>query len=637
MQPHVWRRHDAPAALPHRRAEIGTPDGPGEPRVEATGLLEQPARDHHAVKLDSRDILERFQSALVRGKIVGVATVQGHDAFARASDAKAAHLAIPVQELGPDHADARALAHAEQLLDRLRGHEEVARLQKQQVRAVRGRRPHVEFFRSACRLCASNECVLLTVDEIGVRKFLRCDNDYLEVGVTVRLGKIRERDGGFLGVVISSDDDRDQILCIWGKPQRVQVDDLCGENRRMLAHALQVTFRAQAGGDAPVGLRARICGGRFLAHAQVIEHAGDVVHHARPLDRVENHVVVLRAVEHRRAVRDVLHDRPANGHEVDGVVLAQQVFRRVVRFEEGVHVVTALVIDRDQVLVAVQDVDERVALEGGGKLEQRVRLEEVVMVEEAQKVAARRLDAAVRILGDAVVAVEDDVDDLFVVACQLLDFTAQLVVFGRRVDQHELVALVRLRLDGANHRAQVVERRFEEGHDDAERGRGIETVRALRVERLGRRLVPLEPLLIVGVGPGIDGKPVFERRRRLRAQAPRDPPRNFSDYHETTMRFLPRATFWRPILLETNCIAIATRSACGVGSRWSSPSPPRGRFSLAMRGRFSLVIAIAAAGSVLPGHGGVTCRASPDQPRGQTSRSRRPSAQWRCARSICLP
>ena len=84
----------------------------------------------------------------------------------------------------------------------------------------------------------------------------------------------------------------------------------------------------------------------------------------------------------------------------------------------------ALVIDCDQVLVAVQDVDERVTLESRGKLEQRVRLEEVVMVEKAQKVAARRLDAAVRVLGDAVVAVEDDVDNLFVVACQLLDFTA---------------------------------------------------------------------------------------------------------------------------------------------------------------------------------------------------------------------
>ena len=190
-------------------------------------------------------------------------------------------------------------------------------------------------------------------------------------------------------------------------------------------------------------------------------------------------------------------------------------------------------------------------------------------------------------------------DDLFVVACQLLDFTAQLVVFGRRVDQHELVALIRLRLDGANHRVQVVERRLEERHDDAECGRGIETAHALRGERLGRRLVTVEPLLIVGVGPGIDGKPVLQRHGTLRTQPPCDPPRNFSNYHETTMRFLPRATFLAPhpfgdqLYSNRHEVCLRGRFACGAG-------PPAG--SVRLRGRFSLVIAVAAAGSVLPGH-----------------------------------
>lgn len=102
----------------------------------------------------------------------------------------------------------------------------------------------------------------------------------------------------------------------------------------------------------------------------------------------------------------------------------------------------------DLVLVAIEQIRLRVAIDGIDVLEEYARLEDVVMIEEAEEVALRDGDAFVGIARNAVVLVECHHPYAIIVCRARGHSRGKLLVLGRRVDKDKLELAIGLLENG---------------------------------------------------------------------------------------------------------------------------------------------------------------------------------------------
>ena len=231
-----------------------------------------------------------------------------------------------------------------------------------------------------------------------------------------------------------------------------------------------------------------------------------------------DHVEVLRPVEAGVRRGHGIEELATDGHEMNRIVLAEQELGRVLRLEERVHVaeLARLVIQLDEVLVAVEHVDLAVCVDGLGVLEEEVGVDVVVMVEEAAEVARGRLDATVGVLGDAVVLIERHHAHPCVSPAERVCCSAELVDFRTRVHEDEFEIVIGLGEDGIGHDGEVAEGRAEErDHNREARVDGKPRRPVSLFRELGRApAMALEPCGIGRGSPGIHRELVLGRDGR---------------------------------------------------------------------------------------------------------------------------
>ena len=132
--------------------------------------------------------------------------------------------------------------------------------------------------------------------------------------------------------------------------------------------------------------------------------------------------------------------------------------------------VLALLVE--EILIAVERVERRVLPDVLSVLEQRKRIERVVVVEENDVVAASLLDADVGVRRDA--SVIGQLDHLDAIVIERVEGGRELLILRASIQQKQLPIAVELPLHRANHVTQKVKRRAEQRNDDAEpRARAI--------------------------------------------------------------------------------------------------------------------------------------------------------------------
>jgi hypothetical protein len=299
-------------------------------------------------------------------------------------------------------------------------------------------------------------------------------------------------------VVHGRDDDADLRLMLHAIHGFVGAGDLALLDVHVDADAREVVLHGHHAAGDGVGLAFDARARRFAVLAPVVEHVRHVVDGARDLGAFEREVIVLRAVDLRAGQLD-LRKRGAADHEhMRDVVLRVEQVGVEIRLENRPFVAAVA----QMVLVAVQQVGFRILAHGDHVAVQRIRLDRVVMVHEGEIVALRRVDADIRVLGDAFVLACDDADARIVVLRQhLVDLRAH----AARVDEYQLEALVGLRQHGLDHGVQEVRRRAEHGGDDAHQRRIIPSLEGLAlVENISRcRAVLLEPFVVARVLRGV--------------------------------------------------------------------------------------------------------------------------------------
>ena len=178
----------------------------------------------------------------------------------------------------------------------------------------------------------------------------------------------------------------------------------------------------------------------------------------------------------------------------DVIARAQEVGRPV-GLEEDVTEVTV----HQLVLIAVEKVRVGMGLDGTRIVIEQVGLDHVVVVEEAQEVTARGLDALVGVLRDAAVLVELDNAHALVAPGIGVNLGSEGGVLRARVHEQQLEVGIGLLQHGVRHLAQVIDGRAEERHDYREE-RGIPTPAhaTLRLEiELGGAQVVEKPALVL--------------------------------------------------------------------------------------------------------------------------------------------
>ena len=159
---------------------------------------------------------------------------------------------------------------------------------------------------------------------------------------------------------------------------------------------------ARSPGGEAVRLRLGRQGRRIRRGAPVIQHPRDMTDPSRPLGGAEHEVVVLRSVEPLPYAAERFEQAAANDEKMGGIHVRQQQYRRPVRLElrrvaAPVHV--------DLVVVAVDDVGVGMIRGVDRDFGERVRAQEIVVVEERQKLAARDRRGGIRRRRDSSVAV----------------------------------------------------------------------------------------------------------------------------------------------------------------------------------------------------------------------------------------
>ena len=145
------------------------------------------------------------------------------------------------------------------------------------------------------------------------------------------------------------------------------------------------------------------------------------------------------------------------------VIVATQQVEVEIRLEVRGNVLALLV---EEILIAVERVERRVLPDALSVLEQRKRIERVVVVEENDVVAASLLDADVGVRRDA--SVIGQLDHLDAIVIERVEGGRELLILRAGIQQKQLPIAVELPLHRANHVTQKVKRRAEQWNDDAE-------------------------------------------------------------------------------------------------------------------------------------------------------------------------
>ena len=191
------------------------------------------------------------------------------------------------------------------------------------------------------------------------------------------------------------------------KPHVMHVHDTRRDNAPRATAPLKLAVRGKAVRLLAIGLGIGVRRRRFLADAPVIKHLLHAMHPTRRARAPENHVVVLRTVKGAGRPRHAVEQLAANRHEVHHAVLAEQELGRDLRLKEHVQVLERTVGSFfHQILVAIEHVDIGLLVDGLYVLKEQVRLDKVVVVEEAAEVARSGGEARVRVLGDPEIFLE---------------------------------------------------------------------------------------------------------------------------------------------------------------------------------------------------------------------------------------
>ena len=150
-------------------------------------------------------------------------------------------------------------------------------------------------------------------------------------------------------------------------------------------------FAVAAGDDSPPpagrlrapGLAPDIIRGRGLASTPMIENAREMMDAVRQLGDAEKKIVILRAIKLRTGIARLLHDLPAERGEVAEIIVGEQKVRRPIGLELG----RGQTFLGDLVFVGKDEIGLRIALQVLHDLEERVRFEEIVVIEKADPIA----------------------------------------------------------------------------------------------------------------------------------------------------------------------------------------------------------------------------------------------------------
>ena len=208
----------------------------------------------------------------------------------------------------------------------------------------------------------------------------------------------------------------------------------------------------------------------------------------RVLGEAEHQVVILRAGMLVRKPADLVEKLRLEDEEMADIHLRIEQVAVIVRLEEGEMVLAVRV---DLVLVAVKDV-RRLRLYHLVVRGERVRREQVVVVEQGEVVAGRELAAFVGVAGDAFVFLEPaELDARVLAGVFLRDGGDVSVLFVARVGEAELEVRVGLREHGIDHLAQELFVGVVKRDEDAELH--------VAVDVLGRGRVNAQPLIVAAL------------------------------------------------------------------------------------------------------------------------------------------
>ena len=287
-----------------------------------------------------------------------------------------------------------------------------------------------------------------------------------------------------------------------------------------------VLDRAARRGEDPAVVE-RDAGPEARVHvgAPVVEDAGDVDDGPRLPAHAEQQVVVLAAVGLGAEAADVLGQGPAKGHQVADVVLAEDEVGRPVGLEEGVAAMAVVV---DAVLVGVEDVRLRAPVDGVHQVQERVRSELVVVVEQRHEGPPGEGEGAVGGGGDPLVRGERLETDTAVFESVPPHEGVDLGRAGPVVHEHQLPVRIRLGADGGDRAIQEGRVGPVDGNEHADQGprrEGSET--RLDPAWLGPVALPYP----TRVGPGV---------RPSTRQVPERPQESHGPYYSEPARWYDR-------------------------------------------------------------------------------------------------
>ena len=111
----------------------------------------------------------------------------------------------------------------------------------------------------------------------------------------------------------------------------------------------------------------------------MIKHARDVIDSIRLFDDAEEKIVVLGAIKLRTEPADFSHQVAPDDGEMADVVAGKKIVRRPVRLKNG----RIEALFRELVFIGVNQVGVSMVLKPLYVLEERIRLEHIIMIEKA--------------------------------------------------------------------------------------------------------------------------------------------------------------------------------------------------------------------------------------------------------------
>ena len=123
----------------------------------------------------------------------------------------------------------------------------------------------------------------------------------------------------------------------------------------------------------------------------MIKDARDVIDSIRLFDDAEEEIVVLGAIKLRAETADLPHEIAPDEREMADVVTGKKIVRRPIRFEN--RRIEALL--RELVFIGVNQIGIATILQPLHVVKKRIRLEEVIVIEEPNPLTRRKGDTAI--------------------------------------------------------------------------------------------------------------------------------------------------------------------------------------------------------------------------------------------------